>query len=150
MKKNWVFWIVTVGGVGKSSKAPGTFGTVAALPIWWAITLLSPNLYLFVTAALVVFAIYVCNLYEIEKSQHDSQEIVLDEVVGFLVAMAWLPANWLWASIGFLVFRILDIWKPGPIGLIDKKVSGGAGVVLDDVAAGLIANILLHLALRYY
>ncbi len=145
MKQNWMFWIVSVGGIGKLSRAPGTLGTVAALPIWFCLAQLSPNLYLTATAGLILLSIYICNLYEAGKGTHDSQEIVLDEVVGFLVTMAWLPVHWLWVCAGFILFRILDIWKPGPIGLVDRKVRGGAGVVLDDVAAGLVANIILHL-----
>jgi phosphatidylglycerophosphatase A len=75
---------------------------------------------------------------------HDSKEIVIDEVVGFLITMTWLPLTWQSLVAGFVVFRFLDIVKPPPIRQLDRKVPGGFGVMVDDVAAGIIGSILLQ------
>jgi phosphatidylglycerophosphatase A len=72
---------------------------------------------------------------------------VIDEVIGFLITMTWLPMTWQAYLAGFLLFRVLDIFKPFPIGYLDEKVPGGLGVVADDVAAGMIANIILQVVL---
>jgi len=73
----------------------------------------------------------------------------LDEICGYLVTMIWVPDSWLWLVLGFLLFRLFDIWKPWPIGLVDRKVQGGLGIVIDDVLAGVFAAICLQLAILF-
>lgn len=90
-------------------------------------------------------SVAIAELYEAVTGTHDPGEIVIDEVVGYVVTMTWLPKTGLFLLAGFLLFRFFDIVKPYPIRIIDQKVRGGMGTVLDDVAAGLVANIILQL-----
>ena len=80
---------------------------------------------------------------------HDSKEIVIDEVAGFLITMTWLPMTWQSVVIGFILFRFFDIVKPPPIRQLDKKIQGGVGVMIDDIAAGIISNFILQILFTY-
>lgn len=131
--------------VGTSPKAPGTLGTLAAMPLAYFLLFLPPELYMLFVLIFTAVSIWVCSLYELNIQKHDSQEIVLDEVVGYLIALTWLPNTPLVFIMAFLIFRFFDILKPFPIGWIDKNLKGGVGVVADDVVAGIITNMLLHL-----
>ena len=149
MKLSALELFVTFGGVGRAPKAPGTFGTLAAIPLaWFAALYLGEKGYLIFATALLFASIFACELYERHgKSRgqgHDAGHIVIDEVVGYLIAFVWLPLTWQSALGAFLFFRFFDIVKPYPISVLDEKVRGGLGVMVDDVAAGLAANIVLQ------
>jgi phosphatidylglycerophosphatase A len=131
--------------VGKLPKAPGTWGTLLTVPVWYAMTKLSSLLYMVLVFLLLLLGIFICQLYEKYFATHDASEIVLDEVVGFLITMTWLPVTWQSLVAGFVLFRALDIMKPPPIRQLDQKVKGGMGVMIDDVGAGIIANLILQL-----
>ncbi len=135
---------VTVGGLGRLPKAPGTFGTLAGIPLAYGLSLAGPNFYLVATLLLLILSILACELHERQISKHDAQHIVIDEVVGYLIAVAWLPLTWQSLLAAFVTFRFFDILKPYPISVLDAKVKGGLGVMIDDVAAGLAANIVLQ------
>jgi phosphatidylglycerophosphatase A len=135
---------VTVGGLGRLPKAPGTFGTLAGIPLAYGLALAGPTVYLVATLVILVFSIFVCEIYERHTAKHDSQHIVIDEVVGFLIAFAWLPFTWQSVLAAFVAFRFFDVLKPYPISVLDARVKGGLGVMIDDVAAGLAANIVLQ------
>lgn len=125
---------------------PGTFGTLLGIPVAWLLArALSPIGYMVAALALMGFAIGVAELYEREFGKHDSQEIVIDEVVGYVIAMTWLPLTWQSFVYAFIAFRFFDILKPGPIRAIDRRVKGGFGTILDDVAAGLAASVVMQL-----
>lgn len=96
------------------------------------------------TLLVLVLAIIACDVHEQDSGDHDSQRVVIDEVVGYLVAVTWLPFTWQSFVAAFLLFRVLDIWKPLFIGLLDRKISGGIGTVIDDLAAGLVVNMILQ------
>jgi len=130
--------------LGKSPKAPGTVGTLGAIPLVFLLTSLDPLIHMLAAVLLVLLAIFVASAHEAKIGVHDSGEIVIDEVVGFVIAMIWLPSTWQAYVLAFLLFRALDILKPFPIGLLDKKVQGGMGVVVDDLAAGILTNIVLQ------
>jgi phosphatidylglycerophosphatase A len=98
-----------------------------------------------VTLILFPIGIMAAQAYEAQSATHDAKEIVIDEVVGFLITMTWLPMTWQSVVLGFVIFRFLDIVKPPPIRQFDRKVPGGLGVMLDDVAAGIIGSILMQL-----
>lgn len=132
------FWI------GKIRFAPGTWGTLAAIPFAYGLSLCGSVTYMVVTLGLVLVGILAADLYENTLGEHDSSEIVIDEVVGIFIAMTWLPMTWQSIVLGFLIFRFFDIFKPFPISWLDKKIKGGLGVMLDDVAAGLVTNIILQ------
>ncbi len=137
-------FFATAGFVGLIPKAPGTFGTLVAIPIALLLASVGPNFYLAATTVLIAFSIWISELHERKLGSHDSKTIVIDEVVGYLVAFAWLPVTWMSVVASFVLFRFFDIVKPYPISVLDKKVKGGLGVVVDDLAAGLIANIILQ------
>lgn len=132
-------------GSGLAPKAPGTFGTLAAVPIYWLIQDLNWPLYL--SWLLVTFALGVlwCDRSSKALGVHDHGGIVWDEFVGYWITMFMAPAGWLWIIIGFVLFRLFDIVKPWPIRWLDQKVHGGFGIMLDDLAAGIFAAVCLQL-----
>lgn len=143
--KNTLLLIATFFNIGKVPKAPGTLATVATIPLWWALSQAGPIIYMVVTILLVPLGIMAAQAYEAQSDVHDSKEIVIDEVVGFLITMVWLPMTWQSLVLGFIIFRFLDIVKPPPIRQLDKHVKGGVGVMIDDIAAGLVGSLILQL-----
>lgn len=142
---SWIRFLATGFGAGRAPVAPGTFGTLVALPLIYAVSMLPPVWGLVLSAILVFGAVVVAELYERQSGQHDQSEVVIDEVVGYLVAMTWLPTRPLFLLAGFVLFRVFDIWKPYPIRAIDERIKGGLGVVMDDIAAGLLTNFILQI-----
>lgn len=130
-------------GSGLAPVAPGTFGTLAAIPIYWLVAELSTPVYAFIVIALAIAGIFICGHCEQRLEVQDHPGIVWDEIVGFLITMVFVPASWQWVVIGFLAFRLFDIWKPWPIALLDRTVHGGLGVMLDDILAGVYAAVSL-------
>ena len=138
--------IATFFYVGKFPKAPGTAGTLATIPLWYLLaTYFHVVWYMVIVFIILLAGIYICQMYEVHFQNHDAKEIVIDEVVGFLITMTWLPITWQSCVLGFVLFRIFDILKPPPIRQLDQKVKGGVGVMIDDVAAGIAANVILQL-----
>ena len=134
-------------GSGLAPKAPGTFGTLAAVPIYWFIadwSLLEYSALIVVTA---VLGIWICGAASRQLNVHDHPGIVWDEFVGYWITMWAVPVDWVWILAGFVVFRVFDIAKPWPINVLDKKVAGGFGIMIDDILAGVMACITLHIAL---
>lgn len=131
-------------GVGSLPYGPGTWGTLAAVPLAAALMWLGPLWHMAATILLIPLAILSAQYYCTDCGIHDASEVVIDEVVGFLITMVMLPLTWQAFVVGFVLFRVLDILKPFPISYLDRKVKGGAGVILDDVVAGMIANLVLH------
>lgn len=136
--------LATWGGTGYLPAAPGTWGTAAALPLWWLLAHLGPLGYALAFAVLLTVALLVAGPAQIRLGQIDHPAIVIDEVVGLLVALAGVPLDWTWALIGFLVFRTLDILKPWPIRWLSRG-QGGLEVVVDDLAAGVMARLVLEI-----
>lgn len=136
-------------GSGLSPKAPGTFGTIAALP--FVFLLQASSIYIYLAVLVIGFAIgvYLCEHASKVMGVHDHGGIVWDEFIGMWLAMLAVPLGWPWLLAGFVLFRIFDIAKPWPIGWLDKKVSGGFGIMIDDVLAGLYALLILQLAALY-
>ena len=136
-------------GSGLAPKAPGTFGTLAAIPFYLLLQHLSLPLYLLIVVVASVVGIAICGRTSKDMGVHDHGGIVWDEFCGFWVTMIAAPAGWLWITIGFVLFRIFDIWKPWPVNLADKKVDGGLGIMVDDLIAGVYAFFCLQL-LAYF
>jgi len=136
-------------GTGFSPFAPGTVGTLAAIPFYLVLAQLSLPLYLLTLAAFISFSCWVSGQAGIVFGEHDSGKIVIDEVAGFLVTMTAVPLSWQGVAAGFLLFRFFDITKIPPARYFDRRVKNGCGVVLDDVVAGLYACIFLHLLTRF-
>ncbi|MES2856142.1 MAG: phosphatidylglycerophosphatase A [Bdellovibrionota bacterium] len=132
--------------LGKIPFMPGTWGTLAGIPAVLLLAQLNSDIgYMVGVVVLILVASFVAELYEREHGGHDPGEIVIDEVAGYAVAMTMLPQTWQAYLAAFIVFRIIDIFKPYPINRIDQRVKGGLGTVLDDVAAGLVANVILQI-----
>ena len=134
-------------GTGLAAKAPGTFGTLVGIPLFLIMQSLPVAIYCLITIILFLVGIWICDRTARQLGVHDHPGIVWDEVVGYLVTMIMAPAGWLWIIIGFILFRIFDIWKPWPIKMIDQGVSGGLGIMLDDLIAGIFALICMRLLL---
>lgn len=131
-------------GLGRSPWAPGTVGTLLGIPLVFLFSQLGMLPYMLATLVFIVLSIVVCHLYEKQTEKKDPKEVVIDEVAGFLVAMTWLPLSWSSFLAAFLLFRLFDVWKPLFIGYLDKNVKGGLGIVADDLAAGIVTNIILQ------
>lgn len=139
--------IATAGGAGFSPIAPGTAGTIVAVPLVFLTTPLPLWAFAAITVAITIVGIWAAGIADNHWKTHDSGRIVIDEVAGYFVTMAPVSrSSWKALLIGFVVFRALDILKPPPIRAIDRKVGGGAGVVLDDVAAGVMGACLMAAA----
>jgi len=137
-------WVILAawGPCGWSPVAPGTVGTLGAIPLFWALRQLPLWAYLAGTVALFLVAVPAATRAGAHWKVADASPIVIDEVVGYLVAMAFFPWSWGTAIAGFLLFRIFDVMKPWPASALDR-VKTGLGVVLDDVAAGAYAGFAL-------
>lgn len=136
-------------GSGASPFAPGTMGTLAALPFAWLLGHLSLLPYLAITAVCFVLGIYLCDRTAKDLGVHDHPAIVWDEFVGLFVTLIAIAPTWLNLLLGFILFRVFDILKPWPIGWLDRQVEGGFGIMLDDLLAGVYAWLALQLILRY-
>lgn len=136
-------------GSGLAAKAPGTFGTLAAVPLYLLMTSLSLPWYLGLTCLSVVAGFYICGKAAKDMRVHDHGAIVWDEVAGLLITMIAAPEGWVWLLVGFGLFRLFDIVKPWPIRWLDAKVEGGFGIMIDDVLAGIFALIVLQLLAAY-
>lgn len=140
----WQHWLALGFGSGLAPKAPGTFGTLAAIPllylvwpfgIWWAVA--------FVVLG-TLLGVYICDVVSRDIGTADHGSIVWDEVIGFAITMLAVPLTLSNLLVAFLLFRLLDIAKPWPIRWFDRHVHGGFGVMLDDIVAGILACALLH------
>lgn len=134
----------TFFGAGYFPLAPGTAGTAAAIPLWWLLSQAGPWAYVAGTAAVVVTGIAAAERAGRYYGVADSGHIVIDEVAGYLVTMAFLPRTLFAALAGFLLFRVCDVLKPWPARIFDREPrwKNGAGVVLDDLFAGAWALLL--------
>lgn len=131
-------------GTGLSPWAPGTVGTLLAVPIYLVLSLLPTLVYVIVLAGLIAVGLWACGAVAQELGEEDPPSVVWDEVVGFLIAMTAAPAGLVWVIAGFLIFRLLDITKPWPISWAHGRGRGGFGVMFDDLLAGLITFVILQ------
>ncbi|MGD2137313.1 MAG: phosphatidylglycerophosphatase A [Gammaproteobacteria bacterium] len=135
-------------GSGLVPAAPGTAGTLAAIPVYLLLQPLSPAVYLALVAMLFLAGIPICAHTARRLGVHDHPAIVWDEVVGYLASMSLAPAGWQWPVTGFVLFRLFDVVKPWPIRWCDRRISGGLGIMLDDLLAGIFTAIALQLLSR--
>ena len=136
-------------GSGLSPKAPGTAGTLVAVPIYLLIAdwgILYYSLFIIICA---VLGVWICGAASRQLEVHDHPGIVWDEFVGYWITLWAVPFDWVWIVAGFVVFRIFDIIKPWPVSVLDRKVGGGFGIMIDDVLAGVMACVTLHIALYF-
>lgn len=131
-------------GAGLSPKAPGTAGTLVAVPLFLLLVELPFYFYLSAITAAFVLGIYLCERTSKDLGVHDHGGIVWDEFVGYWITMILVPLTWYWVLAGFVLFRFFDIVKPFPIGWLDEKIHGGLGIMIDDVVAGIYALACLQ------
>lgn len=131
-------------GSGLAPKAPGTAGTLLAVPLYLVMQNMPLSLYLAVTLAITLSGIWICTYSAKKLGVHDHPAIVIDEIAGFLITMIAVPPGWHWVLMGFILFRLFDVLKPWPISWLDRNLKGGVGIMLDDVVAGLVSLGILH------
>ncbi|MEH6595081.1 MAG: phosphatidylglycerophosphatase A [Colwellia polaris] len=136
---NPVHFLALGFGSGLAPKAPGTFGTLAAVPLFLLMAPLSTNIYLLLLVIMSLAGIYICGKAAEDAGVPDHGAIVWDEIVGLLITMCLMPVTWQTLLVGFALFRFFDILKPWPISFIDKNCHGGFGIMLDDIVAGIAA-----------
>ena len=142
-----IFFFATWFCTGLIPFAPGTWGSLAALPFAAGAYSLGPVLSCFSLLIIFLFSIPVSGRASKIMKREDPSPVVIDEVAGIFVTLFLIPVSWTGIGAGFVLFRIFDIIKPFPVGLIDKKIKGGAGIVLDDIMAGIYANVCLRVIL---
>ncbi len=137
--KNPVHLLAFGFGSGCAPLAPGTFGTLAAVLLYLPLSLLPLPLYLTVLVLVIGVGIGLCGRTSRDLGVHDHGGIVWDEFAGYFVTMIAAPPGWIGVVLGFVLFRLFDIWKPWPIRWLDRQVAGGLGIMVDDLLAGLYA-----------
>ena len=148
MREDAVMFLATGFYIGNIPFAPGSFGSLIGLPLCLALAGIPLTSAVLCTLFFILFAVCIADAAEKILKQNDPGCIVIDEIAGMMVALIGLPFNPITVVIGFIIFRILDILKPFPIRSLDKRIPGGLGVVADDVAAGIMANLLLRIILQ--
>lgn len=150
MSATAIRWAALGLGAGRSPVAPGTVGTLVGVPLAWAVSGLSGLTVALLLLASLPLAAWICGrAAELEGDAKDPGWIVLDEIVGYMVATAWVEPSVAAYGAAFLLFRLFDIVKPFPVGWLDRRLSGGWGILLDDVAAGLMARVVLWGLMAY-
>jgi phosphatidylglycerophosphatase A len=144
LKQKSVMFLATGCFIGNISFAPGTFGSILGLLLCLFLSKINLLIAVFLTVVFIFFSIWIAQEAKKIVNTEDPGCIVIDEIAGILVTFTGLPFNVISIAFGFLVFRALDIWKPYPISWIERKLSGGAGIVMDDVAAGICSNMVLR------
>jgi phosphatidylglycerophosphatase A len=132
-------------GAGAVPRAPGTFGTLVGVVIYLVLMPLPSIAYATLVGVMFVGGIWLCEVARHDMGGGDPPGIVWDEIVGYLVTMFLAPPGWVWVALGFALFRLFDIWKPFPIRQLDRRIGGGFGIMIDDVAAGIYAWLVLRL-----
>jgi len=143
-------WLSLGFGSGKAPFAPGTFGTMAGVLIYLLLSDFNLYFYIVITVIFYFVGVWAAQVYSDYLGVHDHGSIVWDEVVGYLITMIAIPVEWQWILLGFVLFRLFDIWKPWPIGWLDKKVHGGTGIMIDDVVAGIYAWVVLSIVVYLF
>ena len=145
--KDPVMCVATGFGSGLLPAVPGTWGSVAAIPFCLLLSLVPASFQIFVFTILVLFGVGICQKAEERLGSKDPGCVVFDEFMGMAVTLAGIPLSFGTVLAGFILFRIFDIAKPWPVKVFDKSYPGGAGIMLDDLAAGVYARIVLGIGL---
>jgi phosphatidylglycerophosphatase A len=147
---HFFLFLATGFGVGYSPVAPGTLGTLIAIPVYYFLSEIPSPLNEITLIGFFFLSVWVSENAERLFGKKDDQRIVIDEIIGFLITMLWVPKTIRFIIIGFFLFRFFDILKPFPIRRLEKRFKGGFGVVLDDVAAGVYVNVVLQIISYYF
>ena len=136
-------------GSGLSRFAPGTMGTLAAIPFAVLLKNLPVAGFWILLCFLFVVGVFLCDVSSKRLGQHDPGGIVWDEMVAYWLTVAFIPFSWPWWVLAFVLFRFFDIVKPWPIRRVERRFGGGLGIMLDDIVAALYAMLFLYLAQRF-
>jgi phosphatidylglycerophosphatase A len=139
----WATVVATSFGAGFMPKAPGHTGTLTAVPLAWGLAKLGTLAYVAGIVVVTAIGTVAAGVFARATGVADNQKIVIDEVAGYLVTLSLVPRTVGNLILGFFLFRLFDVWKPGFIRLIDRKVKGGFGIMADDLAAGAVAALCL-------
>ena len=134
---------------GYLPKAPGTWGSLVGLLLFFLLHTLSLEIYLAVIASIFLLGTFAAGEAEKIMDHPDPGLVGIDEIVGMLITMIAIPATPLLMVLGFILFRIFDIWKPFPVNFFDQRFHGGLGIMLDDIMAGIYSLIILHVLIRF-
>jgi phosphatidylglycerophosphatase A len=145
--KDPVLFLAFGFGSGLVPRAPGTAGTLAAIPLYLWFSQYPLTVYLVLVFLVSVTGVWICRQASARLGVHDHPGIVWDEIAGFLITMIPASGSWIWVPAGFVLFRLFDIWKPWPIAWADRELKGGLGIMLDDVLAGGIAAGILFIVI---
>lgn len=143
--RKWIIWMASGGYCGFFPFAPGTIGSLAALPLAFVISFLPTTAASAVLILFSVFSMWVADQAESISGCPDPGFIVIDEIAGMMFTLLGLSFDLRVVVAGFVLFRIMDVIKPFPIGYLESKIQGGTGVVIDDVLAGIFCNVILRL-----
>ena len=146
-RNDLIIFLATGCFTGFLPTMPGTWGTFAGIPLVIISHRLTSVMQAVVTVVFVIVAAYIAGKAELLFEDRDARPIVIDEMAGFLITLLWLPLNFLTLCLGFVLFRLFDIVKPPPISTVEKRLQSGWGVVMDDVLAGIFANVTLRFLL---
>jgi phosphatidylglycerophosphatase A len=142
--KNPVHFLAFGFGSGLSPKAPGTMGTLVAIPLYCVLAQSATWLYILSLLVVIAAGFWICGKTADDIGVHDHGGIVWDEIAGYLLTMLLAPFSWQNIVLGFVFFRVFDIFKPWPISWLDKELKGGAGIMIDDLVAAIFAMACLH------
>ena len=140
----WQRWVAFGFGSGLSPVAPGTAGTLIGIPVVVIFQFLPTFAVLVGTLLIVLLSVWLAGVVTREIGIEDHPSIVIDEIAGYTLAMTMIPVTWWTVIVGFLIFRLLDIYKPPPASWLDRNCTGGFGITADDVVAGIYTNIAMH------
>jgi phosphatidylglycerophosphatase A len=140
----WQRWVAFGFGSGLSPVAPGTAGTLIGIPVVIFFQFLPTVVALLGALSIVLLSMWLAGVVTRQVGIEDHPSIVIDEIAGYVLAMTMIPLTWWTVISGFLIFRLFDIYKPPPIGWLDRNCTGGFGITADDVVAGIYANLTLH------
>ena len=143
------YWTATVAGLGRVPLMPGTAGSAAGIVLWIGTSMMPATLYFQAGLCLVLLAAGIWSGSVVEKNDQvkDPSYVVIDETLGMLITLMGISLSWLGGIAGFILFRIFDIWKPFPIGPL-QRIKGGTGIMIDDIAAGIAGAIFVRVLLR--
>ena len=147
-KEKTVLFLATGFKAGNMPFAPGTFGTVLGLPLCFLLSKIDFPIAMMGGAIFVLLTIWISHRAQKILKLNDPRCIVVDEISGFMITLLGIPFNLISSALGFIIFRIIDIAKPFPIRFLEKKITGGMGIVMDDVVAGIYGNMLVRIILH--
>ena len=143
MRNRLVKFLATGFGIGKVPLGPGTVGSILGVAYWWSLTLLQPWAHWLVFALAVLFAVWCAGEAADLFRKPDPPQVVIDEIVAMPLALAGVGMEWWKIAIGFIWFRVFDVWKPPPVRQA-QAFSGGVGIVVDDLLAAAYACLTTH------